>query len=118
MQSKLTEDQKKLKDEGEKIILDFDNCDIKENNYNLDVTNRGFSKLDIARSGYKEKNIDQSVIVYYHKREGVSEKYTSQTFPVNSITLESHVIKNEITLYIDRFDSSKYFFDFNFETLK
>ena len=113
--NELTENHKKLKIDGEKIILDFDNCDIKENNYNLDVTNRGFSNLDIARSGYKEKNIEQSTIVYYHKKAEISEKYISQVFPLNSITLASHIIKNEIFLYVDRFDRNNYFFDFNFE---
>jgi hypothetical protein len=115
MKNELTEDQKKLKINGDKIILDFDNCDIKENNYDLDVTNRGFSNLDIARSGYKEKNIEQSTIVYYYKKGESLEKYVSQVFSLNSITLASHIIKDEIVLYVDRFDPSKYFFDFNFE---
>ena len=106
----LTEQQNNLKLHGEKIILELDNCDIKENNYYEDVTARGLALIEA--DNYKEKYIVQTVIVYYYKRNNLTEKFVSQTFPVDTITLESHILNNEIVLYVDTFDRSKYFFDF------
>ena len=101
-----------LKINGEKIILDFDNCEIKENNYYNDITNRGFYRSDIANSGYTEEYIEKSVIFYTHKNGAITEKYISQVFPINTITLGSRILNNEIELYVDRFDRSKYMFEY------
>ena len=111
MQNDLTEEQNNLKRQGEKITLDLDNCDIKENNYYEDITNRGLALIDT--DAYKEKYIVQTVIVYNHTRNGVTEKFVSQTFSLDTVTLESHILSNDIVLYVDTFDRSKYFFDFN-----
>ena len=112
MQDDLTEEQHGLKLHGEKIILDLDNCDIKENNYYEDITN---SDLALIRgdSGYKEKYVVQTVIIYNHTRNGVTERFISQTLSLDTVTLESHILNNDIILYVDTFDRSKYFFDFN-----
>lgn len=111
MQNVLTIEQNNLKLHGEKITLDLDNCDIKENNYYEDIASKGLALIDA--DNYKEKYIVQTVIVYYNKRNGSTEKFVSQTFPLDTITLESHILNNEIILYVDAFDRSKYFFDFN-----
>jgi len=111
MQDELTEDQNNLKQYGEKITLELDSCDIKENNYYEDVTNRGLALIDT--DAYTEKYIVQTVIVYNHTRNGVTEKFVSQTFSLDTITLETHILNNEIILYVDPFDRGKYFFDFN-----
>ena len=111
MQNQLTEDQNNLKRQGEKITLELDNCDIKENNYYEDITSKGLALIDI--DAYTEKYIVQTVIVYNHIRNGVTEKFVSQTFSLDTITLETHILNNEIILYVDTFDRSKYFFDFN-----
>ena len=34
----------------------------------------------------------------------LTEKFISQTFSVDTITLESHILNNEIILYVDTFD--------------
>jgi hypothetical protein len=111
MQDDLTEEQNNLKLHGEKIILDLDNCDIKENNYYEDITSKGMSLIDT--DDYREQYIAQTVIIYYYKRNGITEKFVSQTFSLDTITLETHILNNEIILYVDTFDRSKYFFDFN-----
>ncbi len=111
MQEELTEYQNNLKLNGEKIILDLDNCDIKENNYYEDIASKIL--LPARTDGFREQYIVQSVIIYNYKKNGVSEKFVSQTFAVDAITLESHILNNEIILYVDTFDRSKYFFDFN-----
>jgi hypothetical protein len=112
MQNDLTAEQNNLKQHGEKITLELDNCDIKENNYYEDITNRGLTLLDAADSN-REEYIVQTVIVYSHTRNGFTEKFISQTFSLDTITLESHILNNDIVLYVDVFDRSKYFFDFN-----
>ena len=108
----LSDDMNYLKSDGEKIIINLDNCEIKENNYSTDITKRGLSKFEIAYSGYKEDFIEQSVIIFYRKIGDVTEKYISQPFPLNTITLEFHILKNAIILYIDRHDRNKYLFEF------
>jgi len=40
MQKELTEYENNLKQHGEKIIVDIDNCEIKENNYYEDSANK------------------------------------------------------------------------------
>ena len=111
MQNVLTEDQNNLKQHGEKIIIDLDNCDIKENNYYEDIASK--IMLPAQADNYREQYIVQSVIIYNYNRNGASEKFVSQTFAVDTITLESHILNNEIILYVDTFDRGKYFFDFN-----
>jgi hypothetical protein len=111
MENSLTEEQNYLKQHGEKINLDLDNCNIKENNYYEDVTSKGLALIDI--DAYKEKYIVQTVIIYSHTRNGISEKFISQTFPLDTVTLESHILNDDIVVYVDTFDRSKYFFDFN-----
>jgi hypothetical protein len=61
---------------------------------------------------FRERYIVHSVIIYNYKRNDTSEKFVSQTFPVDAITLESHILNNEIVLYVDKLDRGKYFFDF------
>ncbi len=46
------------------------------------------------------------------------ENYISQPFSLNSITLASHILNNEIILFVDRFDRSKYIFELNLNTAK
>jgi hypothetical protein len=111
MKKSLTEEQNYLKERGEKVILDYNNCEIKENNYYDDVTPRGFSKYEMAQ-GYTEEFVEKSVIIYRHKNDSAEDKFISQTFPFNETTLLYHIMQGDIILYVDRFDKSKYFFDF------
>ncbi|HEY5406078.1 MAG TPA: hypothetical protein VIJ92_03285 [Ginsengibacter sp.] len=111
MQDDLTEDQNNLKQHGERITLDLDSCDIKENNYYEDVTGKGLAMIDV--DAYKEEYIVQTVIIYFNERNDFTEKFVSQTFLLDIVTLETHVLNNEIILYVDTFDRNKYFFDFN-----
>jgi hypothetical protein len=111
MQNELTEDQNNLKLHGEKIIIDLDHCDIKENNYYEEIASKII--LPAQADDYREHYIVQSVIIYTFNGNGSSEKFVSQTFPVDTITLESHILNNEIILYVDALDRGKYFFDFN-----
>jgi len=111
MQKELTEYENNLKQHGEKIIVDIDNCEIKENNYYEDIASKIL--LPARADDYREQYIVQSVIIYNYKKNGTSEIFVSQTFPVDTITLESHILNHEIILYVDPTDRSKYFFDFN-----
>lgn len=111
MPNALTDQQNNLRLHGEKIILDLDSCDIKENNYYDDASGKGLALIDT--DAYREKYIVQTVIVYYLKKNSVTEKFVSQTFLLDKITLESHILNNDIILYVDTFDRCKYFFDFD-----
>ena len=101
----------KLRSAGDKVIIDLDNCDLKENNYYNDVTNRGLSRADLRDQGYKEQYVEESVIIFYHRIGGKTEKFTSPIFPLNKILLSTYILNKKVILYIDRFDCGNYFFD-------
>ena len=104
---------------GEQIKVDIDSCEIRENNYYEEIPHHNFrgTELIVAafdpNENYEEKYVDQSAIIYHHKIGDKTEKYISQTFPFGIETLTLHILNNDITLYVDRFDRNNYSFDFN-----
>ena len=104
---------------GEKIRLDIDSCEIKENDYYEEIPNQGamemrsIDALFDPNENYKEKYIDQSAIIYLHKIGDKTEKYISQVFPFGTEVLTLHILNNDIILYVDRFDRNNYLFDLN-----
>ena len=114
--SDITSQQKLLETTGEKIIIDIDNCDFKTNNFEEEIAPSNFKSLDAQlidglfspESNYQTEEINQTRIIYHNKG---SEKFISQVFLMDEVTLQFHVIKNEITLFVDKLDRTKYFFD-------
>ena len=123
-----------LKLKGEKIIVDFSQCEIKGNNYTeeREITNNQSdliipsSEQDIqilnALGGGAMRNIEQvevtqSVIVFskQNSRSGLTEKFVSPVIYKDKITLSFHMEQQkETNLYVDKKDRSKYYFDLNF----
>ena len=123
-----------LKLNGEKIIVDFSKCEIKENNYTEErektINQSDFiipsSKQDIqilnALGGGAMRNIEQvevtqSVIVFskQNSRSGFNEKFVSPVIPKDKITLSILLeLQRQTNLYVDNKDRSKYYFDLDF----
>jgi hypothetical protein len=127
-----------LKSNGEKIIVDFSKCEIKENNYTeeREKTNNQSdfiipsSEQDIqilnALGGSAMRNIEQvevtqSVIVFskQNSRTGFTEKFVSPVIYKDKITLSICLEQQRQTnLYVDNKDRSKYYLDLDFLNLK
>jgi len=107
----------KLRINGEKIIIDINKCEFKENNYYEQIENSGYSKyksIDASfdsNRNYEERYIEQSALVYHNTNDQKIEKFESQTFLFNAKILEGYVKSNSIVLFVDRFDRSIYFFE-------
>ena len=109
----------KFKISSEKIELNFDFCEFKSGSYSHQVENENISSIKqiappsitmLADTSITE-NVTQSYLVYNYTVNGKTEKYTSQSFPFDPTTLRFYVLNQNISLYVDWFDRTKYFFD-------
>lgn len=107
----------KLKVDGEKIILNPDNCIVKENNYYEEKVDNSFSRIAVADSLYEpNRNVtqnykEQTAIIFYYKNKGKEFRLTSQTFPFNAERLNTYLMKGSVKLYVSRLDKNDYAFD-------
>ena len=109
----------KFKENAEKIELNFDFCEFKSGSYSHQVENENISSIKwIAPSSItmladtsNTENVIQSYLIYNNTVNGNTEKYISQSFPFDPTTLRFYVLNQNISLYVDRFDRKKYFFD-------
>jgi len=121
-----------LKANGEKIRVYFSECEIKTNNYSEERERYGgpneLTTLAIEREiqawnaigGHGDKNVKrvdvhQSVLVFKYENNGQTETFYSGIIPKEIITLRFKLDeKKETTLYVDRKDRSRYYFDLDF----
>ena len=123
-----------LKANGEKIEVDFTQCEIKENNYTEEREKYGNSndlltfdferriQLFNALGGESWRNVEQveviqSVIVYSYqnKRDGEIERFVSRVIPKDKITLSFYLDRQkQTTLYVDKANRASYYFDLDF----
>jgi hypothetical protein len=113
----ILQQQEKLKINGEKVMLDINFCNFKSNNFEEEIKSKDdlgvqmYDALYNSNQNYKTDEVNQTVIIYDYKIGDQIKKIVSQVFPIDVITLKSYVMNNDIILYIDRYDKSKYFFD-------
>jgi hypothetical protein len=108
----------RIKQNGERILLTVDNCEIRENNYSEEVINESSSRIQQIDAlydpnrNYKQNYIEQSAIIYYYKVEDEKLRMTSQSFSCNAKTLKSYIENKKLVLYVNRFDRNEYAFSF------
>ena len=106
----------RIKEKGEKILIDLDNCDFKTNNV-IDQSNvESFSRTQMIDALYDPnhnhaRSSKVTYIIYNHKNGNIYEKFVSQPFSIDETTLKYYVSNNKIVLYIDRHDRKYYFFN-------
>ncbi len=126
----LREDEKQkkfiddLKENGEKIQVDLTQCEIKENDYSEMRLPDGRREADLSdfeaesyseSSGEKLTEIDQTVFIFKHLHNGIEEKFYSPVIPRTGDDLKIKLyLHKTTTLYVDKTDRSKYFFDLDF----
>jgi hypothetical protein len=114
-QLKQTQAHHYLKDTGEKIIIDLDNCDFKSNSYEVeipDITTQ-YDSFEGPEHRMKTENVQQSMLTYNYLAGSRTESFQSPVFPIELVSLKTYIIKKELVLYIDRKDRSNYYFELN-----
>jgi hypothetical protein len=109
----------KLKTNSEKIELEFDLCEFKSGSYSHEIKDENISTINLIaptpisslHNPTVTENVVRSSLIYNYQISGQTEKYVSQSFPFDQVTLKFYVLKHKISLYVDKFDKRKYFFD-------
>lgn len=130
----IKENQKEIDDlkiNGEKIMVDFRICEIRENNYTEQqdpyyeqVFSLGrpdlfqaLNEMGDNTGSTKIPTINQTVIVfpYENRRTGKTERFISRVIPKDQVTLSFYLDKQQQTnLYVDKTERNKYYFDLDF----
>ena len=106
-----------LKQNGEKILLTLDNCEIRENNYYEEANNARLYKIQEIdalydpNENYTQKFIEQTVIVYNYNNGFKKIRMTSQSFPFGTDTLKYYIENKSLVLYVSLLDKTDYAFD-------
>ena len=129
---KLNNEIRNLISQGMKVEIDLSKCIIKENNYveEADKYNSGsyITTLDLERNIQAAnillgKSVDnagrvqvfQTVLVFTADLNGKTTKFVSRTLPFDRVNLMFKLDKQKETLlYVDKIDTSKYYFDLVF----
>ena len=107
----------RIKESGERIEIDFDNCDFKTTNVYDHVNANSFSRIQMLDALYdanrnnSERATTVTYVIYKNQNGDKAEKFVSQPFPVEETMLKYYVSNNNIVLYVDNNDRKQYFFD-------
>jgi len=109
----------RLKQEGHKVLVKFEDCNIISNNYHKEVpkgndyNEQAYNTLFDNKNAVKNVNVLQSRIVYTDKINNY--EYVSPLIFKDRITISFILDKYESTnLYIDKNDYKHYYFDLDF----
>ncbi len=119
-----------IKTSGEKIKVEFSDCEIKENNYIEEPENPekliDFSTEDLEReiedldALYGKQNqetleVNQTVLIYKTNWKGKPVKFISRVLPYERASLLFKLdAQKATTLYVDGTDAKNYYFDLDF----
>ncbi|HYV93510.1 MAG TPA: hypothetical protein VE978_17180 [Chitinophagales bacterium] len=110
-----------LKETGEKIKVDFSQCEVKSNDYSEERERYGpRTQYWNAMAGDAIRNtevvdVNQSVLIFKNNANGKEETFVSPVIYKDEITIKFLLSeKKETTLYIDKNDRSRYYFDLEF----
>lgn len=109
-----------LKLNAKSYAVEFDDCEFKDSSYLSEVEQDnpdyrlagslvGSSIADYYTPVERVETI-QSVL-FFRNESLFDGKRFFQTFPLDQTTLKFHVMNGNITLYVDKEDTNKYFFD-------
>lgn len=109
-----------FKENAEVLIVDLNKCDIKSNQYVLEIDGHINGELpeafidlpSVAYKNVRKVNVDQSIIVYKHN---TNEVFKSRVLPIGKESLLFLLDAQKVTkLYVDKADRTKYYFDLDF----
>ncbi len=134
IQKQISEMISDLKENGERILVDLSQCELKEHNYFEEKERYGHKTelltLDIEREiqawnsisgssmgNFEQVQVKQTVMVYLraNNQTGKTEKFISRIIPKDKVTLAFYLNQQkQTTLYVDRVDRNRYYFDLDF----
>lgn len=121
MKSVVANEINRLKQFGDRIKVDFNDCEIVTNNYIKEVATgssykvQAFDALYDSNRNIKKVNVNQTVLVFETHRLGRKEKFKSPTIYKDEMTLRFLLArKKETFIYVDRNQKDKYYFDLEF----
>ncbi len=106
-----------LKLKGEKFLLTADNCEIRNNNHYEEAESESSSRAKLIdglydpNRNYRQDYMEQSVIIYNYHDGDKKIRMTSQSFPLDAVTLASYIENKKGSLYVDRFNKNDFVFD-------
>jgi len=119
---KLKNSETDLQENGEKIQVDLTQCEIKENDYYDTQLVAGKRSSDLSTDPLirnaeieKQTEVDQAVFIYTHRHSAHEEKFNSPVIHRTGDDLKIALfLQKTTTLYVDKTDRSKYYFDLDF----
>ena len=109
----------KLKDNGERIRITLENCEVKTRTFTNETTNTHVGDIQMLdglyddNRNFKSSEVQQTYIVF-HRRDATGNitKFTSKAFNTSAVQLRNYIDKrNGVNLYIDKKNPNNYFFD-------
>lgn len=110
----------KVKLNAKSYTVEFDNCEFKDSSYLSEVQQDNSDYVlagslvgsSIADYYTPVERVETIQSVLFFKKESLfNGKRFFQTFALDQTTLKFHVIRGNVTLYVDKEDKNKYFFD-------
>lgn len=112
-----------LKASGMVLEVDFDQCEIKSNQYREEVVKDHYSPMDnymaldalVGHDNTQYNNVDQSIIVFEADLGGEKKTFYSPLVHKDRTTLEFLLLDQKSTkIYVDRANADNYYFDVEF----
>jgi hypothetical protein len=104
-----------LKESGDKIIINLEDCDFKSNDYAVEMPDlqTQYDAFEGPEHRTHIENILQSMVIYTCKTGSHTESFLSPVYPIDIVSLKTHIMNHELILHVDPEDRSKYFFELN-----
>lgn len=114
--------RKDLKDKGLAIPVDFDHCELKNNQYREQVdkeytASSDYMALDalVGRDDVAYNEVDQSVLVFSTEVNGEEKIFYSPTINKEKVSLQLRLATQKTTtIYVNPDDPDSYYFDLEF----
>ena len=109
----------KAKATAQKIELELDKCEFKNGSFSHQIEDPDLStlkqmlphSLSVYMDTTKTETLIRSYLIYNETASSGRRRYISHSFTVDQTTLQYYVMTKKMTLYVDRFDAKKYFFE-------
>ena len=122
-QNKIAKQREEIRKDGEKIIVDFSQCEVKENSYTEDQEITASARVQALNALQDDsRNVRQVDVTncwiifrYTNPATGKKERFISNAISMDKVTLSVRLDeKKQTSLYVDRKDRENYFFDMSF----
>jgi hypothetical protein len=121
MEEEIVREKENFKQNVEKILVNFDNCKIKSNNYTEQIEKDKNYRVKTLDALYDSSKIieyievNSAIIEYETKINGKNVKFYSPTINKDEITLRFYLAKQKETyIYFDKENINNYYFDTEF----